>query len=287
MSESFGTTNSKQAPLKVAVVFVEDKSGYPSDGALSDVAQFILTQALQESKAFEVIPVDIVKASLAKLKLLPPLTEKEMIKLSTELNADWVVCATIECVRIDKSKATVSVPLIAEALSSSLGVVVSKANACGIYKVKGDITNSIVVYSGIVGAINDACRKIASQLEYSANQRALLLLPPMNNHIRANIGSHQGLKVGAELLIVWCERPLAWAKVVDVDYDDCEAMLQRLVPGARLEPNMRVLVVSNPPAHELPPRREQLEREIKKAAKDLLISIALTFGVLIATDVIK
>jgi TolB-like protein len=285
--EGLSADNAGQAPLKIAVAFVEDKSGYPSEGALSDVVQFILTQALKEVEAFEVIPADIVKASLAKLKLSPPLTSKEMVQLSAELKADWVVHATIECVRIDRSKGIVSVPLTAEALSGSLGVVVSKANACGTYKLKGDITNSVVVYGGIVGAISDACSKIAPQLEYSARQKALLLLPPMNNHIRANIGSHQGLKVGAELLIVWHERPLAWAKVIDVDYDDCEAVLQRIVAGARLEPNMKVLVVSNPLAHELPPYREQLEREIKKASRDLLISIALAFGVLIATDVIK
>ncbi|MFA4029176.1 MAG: hypothetical protein GDYSWBUE_001956 [Candidatus Fervidibacterota bacterium] len=274
------------AALKIAIAYVDDKTGYP-DKALSDAAQFMLAQALRDVKGFEVISVDLVKEAMAALKFRTPLGDAEMCQLASELKVDWVIRATLERVTIDRRANTVSIPMTAEAVGKDLGIVVSRASAVGSCLAKGDLTNSLVLYSTLVSAINDACARVAGQLEYSAKVKGLLLLPPMGNHIRANIGIHQGLKVGAQLLVVWRNQPVAWAKVVDVNDDDCQALLTQVAVGKRLEPNMRVLVVSNPAAHEAPTYREQVERELKRATRELFIAVAVTFGALLAADVIK
>lgn len=274
------------AALKVAVAYVADRTGYP-DRALSEAAQFVLAQALREVEEFEVTPVDLVKEVIAALKLRPPLSDSEMCQLASELKVDWAIRAVLERVTIDRRTNTVSIPMTAEAVGKDLRVIVSRASAIGTCSAKGDLANSLVLYATLVGAINDACTRIAEQLEYSAKVKGLLLLPPVNNHIRANIGIHQGLKVGAQLLVVWRNQPVAWAKVVDVNDDDCHAALLHVAVGKRLEPNMRVLVLTNPVAHEAPTYREQIERELRKATRDLFWAVAITFGALIATDVIK
>lgn len=278
--------DAKSVSLKVAVVYVEDKTGYP-DGGFSDEPQFMLTQALRDIEGFDVVPVDLVREMMSKLKFHPPLNDREMLQLAAELKVDWAIRATLESVTLDRKANLVSISASAEALSCALGIVVSRASSIGTCAIRGDPSNQPLLYTAIIKAIANASSLIAHQLEYSAKVKGLLLLPPMNNHIRANIGSHQGLKVGAHLLIVWRDRPMAWAKVVDLDGDDCHAKLERIVPGVRLEPNMKVLVVSNPAVHEALPYREKIERELKVATRHLVIAIAVTFGVLIATDVIK
>lgn len=279
-------TAANNAALKVAIAYVDDRTGYP-DRALSDAAQLVLAQAMREVKGFEVASVDLVKEVMVALKFRPPLSDGEMCQLASELKVDWVIRAIIERVTVDKRTNTVSIPMTAEAVGKDLGVVVSRASAIGTCSARGDLANSLVLYAALVGAINDACTHIVRQLEYSAKVKGLLLLPPFNNHIRANIGIHQGLKVGAQLLVVWRNQPVAWAKVVDVNDDDCHATLLHVAVGKRLEPNMRVLVLSNPIAHEAPTYREQIERELRKATRDLFWAIAITFGALIAADVIK
>ncbi|MCS7252687.1 MAG: hypothetical protein RMK18_02175 [Armatimonadota bacterium] len=272
--------------LKIAVAYVDDRTGYP-DKALADVAQFMLTQALREIEGFEVISVDLIRDAMTALKLRPPLTDIEMCKLANELKVDWVIRAALEQATLDKRTNAVSVPMMAEAVSRDLEVIISRASAVGTYTAKGDLANPLVLYTALVNAINNSCSHAAGQLEYSAKVKGILLLPPMNNFIRTNIGIHQGLKVGAKLLVVSHGRPVAWAKVVDVNDDDCQAELMQVVLGKRLEPNMKVFVISNPAAHEAPTYAERIERELRRATRELFIAIVITFGALIATDVIK
>lgn len=276
---------SDEEVITIAVVYTLDRSGYTGD-SLAEMVQFLLPICLRDLEGVQVVPYDKVSKFLADNALQPPLSAKEMITVAKGVNADLAMRAVIESISISKKHRRITVSLTTESFSSKLGIVVNRTRAEGAGYIIGDPKSSNAIYGAVVAAIDDACARTAEQFEYSYKVRGLLLLPPMENHIRSNLGIHQGLKVGAELVVTYQGRPVAWAKVVDVNYDDCRAKLTRVRAGAELFSGMQVQVIYNPPRHEGLTHRQKVERELRRATRHLVIAIVVVTGGLVAADVI-
>ena len=277
---------SSEKAITIAVVYTLDKSGYRND-SLAEMVQFLLPICLRDLEGVEVVPYERVSKFLADNALQPPLNAKEMISVAKGVNADLAMRAVVESISISKKHRRIAVSLSTESFGSELGIIVNRTRVEGIGDIIGDPKSPNAIYGAVVAAIDDACVRTAEQFEYSYKVRGLLLLPPMENHIRSNLGIHHGLKVGAELVITYRGSPMAWAKVVDVDYDDCRAKLTKVRAGAELFSGMQVQVIYNPPRHEDLTHRQKIERELRRATRHLVIAIVVVTSGLVAADVIQ
>lgn len=198
----FKAAQAQTPGLKVPVVAVlpfQDRTGSVS-GALMREATAAAALALEDTREFVVIATADLDTEMAALRLKPPLSQPEQIRLGQRLHADKVLEGSLESLSIDsktgRARATLSLRMLDVGVEEYLDGAITTIE-----------TKAVPGFAGDVAAVmHEALRQVAeaavAQMLSSAVRHGTVELVDDQGNININLGTDDGLTQGSEMLVL-------------------------------------------------------------------------------------
>ena len=262
----------------VTVVPFQDETGQAGPANMRE-ATAAAALSLEDSREYVVTSTTDLDRELQALRMQPPLSTPEQIRLGQRLHADKVLVGRLAALQVDSKSGRARVELhlmlldvgIGEYLDGAISSIETKA----IPGFNGDVTS--VVHEALRQAADAA---VTSMLSTTVRRGSVDLVDDLGN-ININLGSDDGIGVGSDLLVM---RPV-WQPDVEqvilrrvgvIRVADLESNLSvaRVVEGSVPSTGDRVFRIYKPISAQ---KVEARGRSIKKGL-ELVAAVGLLFG---------
>ncbi len=234
-----------------AVLPITDATGQ-SSLLLSEKVTDEVALALEGTGQFRVVPRADLERELSALKLSPPLSDQQKVRLGKRLQVDKIVSGTLKSLRLDRKNGRVAATLSLEVFDVDVAAVLEGAQQTAITPPipgwEGD--NTRVINEGIRAVVEAT----VDEMLRIRTDRGNVDLVDRQGNVTLNIGTNDGLEIGNRLLVmrpVWepdlekvVLRKVGIVQVTDVDPRLSNA---RLVSGNMPRVGDKVYKLYTPP----------------------------------------
>ena len=258
------------ATQSVAVVPFDDRSRFPLDTMGEEAAQAVSVE-LRERLLLDVLPSADVQMVMRDLGLTSPLTDPELIRLSSELEVTMVVAGEVRRAEVTQNRSgrrgevTLAVRLFDRVAEDAINGALVQANSPYL----ADADDTTLVRKALEQAAFQAVREMRTRPSITAT-----VLWNRDDVVYVSAGSRAGLATGMHMAVIRGGQRIGLVEITSAEPLGAYA---RLVSGPQLQSGAQLRAIYRLPARAGAPPREKVARK-KHNLETLLVGAAGLLG---------